>query len=217
MMGVKICGLCRPDDAAAAVAAGADYVGVILAPGMRRSQSYQAAAQIFAAAAGARRVGVFVDPQAQEVNAAISELSLSVVQLHGQESPALVASLAQSVTVWKAVRVRAPHELRDAANHYPHAAALLLDAYHPDLAGGSGARLDWAALVQDRNGLPADLQVVLAGGLTHHNVAAAIRWLAPHVVDVSSGVERVVGEKSPELMIWFVTAARAAENGSMHE
>jgi phosphoribosylanthranilate isomerase len=209
MIGVKICGLCRPADAAAAVAAGADYVGVILAPGTRRSQSGAAAAKIFAAAADLPRVGVFVDAQLPDVRAAVSALSLSVVQLHGQESPEVVAALAQSVPVWKAVRVRAPQDLLVAALRYAHAAALLLDAYHPDHAGGTGTTLDWSTLARERFELPARVQIVLAGGLTHQNVGAAIRLLAPHIVDVSSGVERCLGQKSVPLMTSFVAAARA--------
>ncbi len=210
MISIKICGLCRPLDAEAALRSGADYLGVILSPGTRRSQSSAAAAEIFAAAPGVRRVGVFVDPCMDDVVAAVCELSLSVVQLHGQEPPEMAAALSTNGEVWKAVSVRLPEDMTNAAQTYRGVSALLFDAFHPNLAGGSGTCLDWSALVQQRRALPERLRVALAGGLTHHNVAEAIRVFAPQIVDVSSGVEHTLGEKNAELMQAFVAAARYA-------
>jgi phosphoribosylanthranilate isomerase len=203
---VKICGLCRPQDAHAAAQAGADYVGVILAPGTRRTQTLAAAAEIFSAAGTARRVGVFVDPDQQDVHAAVAALSLHVVQLHGTEPPGLADELSELVPIWKAIRLRAPADLPQAAQTYPRVAALLLDAFHPQHAGGSGTRLDWSSLVDARRALPVGLPLVLAGGLRSDNVAQAIRILAPDIVDVSSGVEHALGQKSVEQMTAFVLA-----------
>jgi phosphoribosylanthranilate isomerase len=218
MIGIKICGLCRPVDAAAAVAAGADFVGVILAPATRRSQTIDTAKQIFEEAHGARRVGVFVNPELSMLRQAIRDLQLDVVQLHGEETPDIARVAGESAQVWKAVRVQTPEQIAAAASAFSGSVhALLLDAYHPALSGGSGARLDWVSLTEQRRQLPADLQVVLAGGLTPENVAEAVRALAPDVVDVSSGVEASMGEKSVERMRAFIGAARARGIGGSDE
>src|SRR5687768_17465734 len=101
MIGIKICGLCRPADAAAAVAAGADYVGVILAPATRRSQTIDTAKQIFERSTGARRVGVFVNSDLSVLRQAIRALQLDVVQLHGEETPEDARAAGESAQVWK--------------------------------------------------------------------------------------------------------------------
>jgi phosphoribosylanthranilate isomerase len=208
MIEVKICGLCRGEDAAAAVRAGADYIGVILTPGTRRSQSLGAAAQILEAGAGARRVGVFVDAGLEEMQNAIAACSLQVVQLHGQESPELVRALQDGVEVWKAVALREPADLDRAASRYAEPTTLLLDAFQAGVAGGTGTSFSWEAFTSQRHLLSAQRRVVLAGGLTPENVGQAIRLLAPNVVDTSSGVEQSLGEKSFDRMLAFVTAAR---------
>jgi phosphoribosylanthranilate isomerase len=213
MTRVKICGLCRPQDAAAAVESGADYVGVILAPQTRRSQTLSAARQIFDSAGSTRRVGVFVNPQLSEIVEAIDTLKLAVVQLHGDEPPAFVQTIDRTVEIWKAVRVRQPEEVGLAASRYSRVVqALLLDAFHPSHAGGSGAILDWSAMSTARAQLPAGLSLVLAGGLTPDNVVEAVHILKPDVVDVSSGVEQAVGEKSAERMRAFVAAVDTMES-----
>ena len=210
MIGIKICGLCRAEDAADARGAGADYVGVILAPNTARSQSISAARRILDAAAGATRVGVFVNPDLPALQEAVRELRLDVVQLHGDEPAAIAQAAGRFAQVWKAVRVRSPEDIASAAAHYSGSVqALLLDAYHPARAGGSGIALDWLSLVAQRQLLPASLPIVLAGGLTADNIAAAVRTLQPDVVDVSSGVEHTVGEKSAERVRAFVSAVRA--------
>ena len=216
MIEVKICGLCRPEDAAAAAEAGADYIGVILAPHSRRSQSLESAAAILAEGKGVRRAGVFIDPHPGEVRAAVDKLRLAVVQLHGAESPELVAALAEHVTVWKAIRVREADDVGRAARSYAGAAALLLDAYDPQLSGGSGRTLDWSGLAEQRRALPDGWPLVLAGGLTAGNVAAAIAQLDPDIVDVSSGVEEAVGRKSSEQIHAFLSAVRNGQPGK-HE
>ena len=210
MIGIKICGLCRAKDAADARDAGADYVGVILAPNTARSQTISAARRILDAAAGAERVGVFVNPDLPGLQEVVRALQLDVVQLHGDEPAVIAQAASRFVQVWKAVRVRSPEDIAAAAANYSASVqALLLDAYDPARAGGSGIVLDWLGLVSQRQLLPPSLPIVLAGGLTADNVAAAVRTLQPDVVDVSSGVEHTVGEKSAERVRAFVSAARA--------
>ena len=208
-MRVKLCGICRPADAALAAAVGADYLGVILSRGFARSREPLEAATIYAAAGTLRRAGVFVDEARATVEAAVARFGLHVIQLHGAEPPALARALRRpDVEVWKALRPRAAEELLAAALSYVGAAdALLLDGAG---AGGTGARFDWEAVAEVRARLPAELRLVVAGGLTPVNVAEAVRRLRPDVVDVSSGVEAAPGEKSPQAVRAFVAAARAA-------
>ncbi len=208
-MRVKVCGVCRPADAALAAEAGAAYIGVILSRGFRRSQAEAAAAAIYAAAGTARRAGVFVDEAGPIVEAAASRLGLQVIQLHGAEPPSLARALRRAdVEVWKALRPRDAEELLAAAQAYADAAdALLLDGTG---SGGTGTRFEWELVARVRERLPAQLRLVVAGGLTPANVAEAIERLRPDVVDVSSGVEIAPGEKSPQAVRAFVAAARGA-------
>ncbi|HEX7091459.1 MAG TPA: indole-3-glycerol phosphate synthase TrpC [Longimicrobiales bacterium] len=213
---VKICGLCRPEDARAAVEAGADYVGVVLAPGGPRSQTVASAKAIFQAAAGARRVGVFVDASTEEAASAARALGLAVLQLHGSEPPEQVAALAAAGPwqVWKAVRPRRREDVAAAVDAYGGvAAALLLDGWHPTRAGGTGTTFPWDDVAPARGLVPRGVRLVVAGGLTADNVAAAVGRLAPDVVDVSSGVESRPGVKSAERVRDFVAAARSVVPG----
>ena len=206
-MKVKICGVCRPEDARDAARLGADYVGVILARGRKRSQTLEQAARIFAAARSAQHVGVFVDPSDQEIADALLALELDVVQLHGSEPIELVRSLAAQVSVWKAITVKAPSALLDDIATYADAVeAIVLD--HG--AGGSGEAFDWTEAASLRGSFPPELRIVVAGGLTPANVAAAVQTLHPHAVDVSTGVEVSLCEKSCDLMKEFIGNAKAS-------
>jgi phosphoribosylanthranilate isomerase len=208
---VKICGICSAADAALADEAGADYVGVILAPGRTRSQN-AGAAEVILAASHAARVGVFVDPEESDVLTAIDRLRLAVVQLHGNEAPRLAERVRQTgARVWKAIAVRDAAGLQAAAQAWSGAAdGLLLDGWTPAGSGGAGVAFDWAAVASVRAELPRQLHLVVAGGLDAGNVARAIGLLAPDVVDVSSGVESAPGRKSVDRVHAFVTAARSA-------
>ena len=203
-MKVKICGICRAPDAQAADELGADYIGVILAPGRKRSQNAKKAAEIYGAVKSAERVGVFVDPTFDEVSAALRTLRLDVVQLHGNETPELAHRISASVRVWKAIAVKSPSEFMDAIAAFADVDAVVLD--HG--AGGSGEAFDWTEAASLRANFPPQLGIVVAGGLTASNVGAAIQTLQPAVVDVSSGVETSLCVKSYELMREFITNAK---------
>jgi phosphoribosylanthranilate isomerase len=210
---VKICGVCRAEDAAVAAAAGASYVGVILVPGRPRSRTTAEAAEIFAGGYDVLRVGVFVDAPLQEIAAAAGRLRLDVVQLHGSEERGLVREVAArtGARVWKAVRVRDPGDVTAAAARYVGAVdALLLDGWSPRGEGGVGAAFDAAAVAPVRAKLPLELELVVAGGLTPDSVGDVVRLLDPAVVDVSSGVEEAVGRKSAARVRAFIAAAHAA-------
>lgn len=211
MTQAKICGVCRPEDAEFARSAGADYIGVILAPGSRRSQDAMSAAAIFEAAGdGIGRVGVFVEAELPEVVAMARRLSLDIVQLHGAETAEMVKQVraAGPWRVWKAVRPRSAAELDAAIVEYDGIAdALLLDGWSGSAAGGTGARAPWTDLATSREALSGRTRLVLAGGLDASVLPQAIATLRPDVVDVSSGVEAEVGKKDPERVAAFVAAA----------
>jgi phosphoribosylanthranilate isomerase len=212
---VKICGVCRRDDAALSGEAGAAYVGVILAPGRERSLRVGEAAEVLAGAAS-KRVGVFVDAAPEEVLATAELLHLDVVQLHGAESPAVAALLGAELPahIWKAIAVRSAADILKAGDRYAGAVhGLLLDGWSPGGHGGVGAAFDWAAAAEARAQLPRTLQVIVAGGLNPDNVGAVVNLLNPDVVDVSSGVEEVLRRKSAARVREFIAAARGERRG----
>lgn len=207
----KVCGLTRRADAEAAAGAGAAYLGVVLAPGGRRSVTPRDAGVMLDGLA-ATAVGVFVDADEDALRRAAEEARLRVLQLHGDEPPALAARLRDAGwRVWKAVRVRGGDDFARAARAYAGAAdALLLDGWSPAAHGGTGTRFPWAEVAALRGALPPGLALVAAGGLTPANVAEAVRLLRPDVVDVSSGVEAAPGRKDPALVRAFAAAVRGA-------
>jgi phosphoribosylanthranilate isomerase len=216
---VKICGLCRPEDAEQAAVAGADYLGVILSPGGPRHRTAEQAAAIFEAGdevgheAGraVARAGVFVDGEPERVMDLARQLRLSVIQLHGSEPPDVTARVreAGSWQVWKAIRPRTADEfLAGVACYAGVATAVLLDGWSERAPGGTGERFPWLAVTEALATLSVRPHLVLAGGLTADNVAGAIRLMAPVVVDVSSGVEAEVGRKSVPAMRAFIAAVK---------
>jgi phosphoribosylanthranilate isomerase len=213
-VGVKICGVCRAADARLALAADADYIGVIVhGPGPRVLGAARAAG-VLDPVPTAARVGVFVDLDAAAVLDAASTLRLGVIQLHGEELPAEVARIHALATarVWKAVRPRDARDFAAAVASYRGIAdALLVDAGTAGMPGGSGARFDWSVVAAHRAELGA-LPLIVAGGLNPANVAEAVRRLAPSIVDVSSGVEEAIGRKSAAKVRDFVARARQAHD-----
>ncbi len=212
---VKICGLTRPEDAAHAAAAGATYLGVILAGGPRLLTIAQAAAVLGPERHGVRRVAVFGDQSRDEIASIVQTLALDVAQLHGDPSPDDVRHIAQQSgrAVWPVLRVEGVSLPTDAAALARAAGTLVLDAKVVGHLGGTGVALDWSGLAGDvaalRRAVP-NVQLVLAGGLRPANVAQAIRLLAPDVVDVSSGVELTPGVKDPVAVEQFVRAVHTA-------
>ena len=208
---VKICGLARESDVAAAAGAGADFAGLVLAESPRRLAPDDAARLAAGAReAGLRPVGVFVDRPVGEVARLADRIGLAGVQLHGGEPPEACVSLrAGGREVWKAIRPRSPDELERLTDRYADAAdALLVEGWSPEAAGGTGTAFPhrWLAGGGRRPGP----RIVLAGGLDPDNVARAVRTVRPDVVDVSSGVESRPGRKDPERIRAFVRAVRGA-------
>ncbi len=201
---VKICGITRLEEALAAVEAGADALGFMFYPASPRQIEPAAAAAICRALPPwVHRVGVFVDVPEAHIRELVQRCGLSALQLHGRESPAFCRRFEWPVI--KAFRVRGPESLAELTDY--DTAAWLLDSYVPGQLGGTGAGFNWDLAARAvRLGRP----VILAGGLTPANVAAAVRQVRPYGVDVSSGVERAPRVKDPELMRAFVAAVRAA-------
>lgn len=205
MTRVKICGITRVEDGLAAARHGADAVGLVFYPASPRHVSAaQAAAIARALPPFVTTVGLFVNPTVAEVEAVLGELRLDLLQFHGDEAPEFCRRFG--VPWLKAVRVKAGLDLVQYAIRYREAKGLLLDAYVEGLAGGTGRSFDW-------NLIPAELPppVVLSGGLSPANVAAAIRQVRPWAVDVSSGVEAAKGIKDAAKIAAFMEGVRSAD------
>lgn len=203
---VKICGVTTAEDAAAAVAAGADAIGVIFAPSKRQVSVAEAVTVLRKVPAGVARIGVFVDAQPQEVEAAIAACSLDAVEFSGDESPESCAGV--SVPVIKTLHVGEGFDLRAAMPPYEGAVwAFLLDTAAAGARGGTGVAFDWTGV----GVLPREMPVFVAGGLNPDNVADAVRALRPYAVDVSSGVEESPGKKDHEKVRAFISAVAEAD------
>lgn len=196
---VKICGLTRAEDVAAAVEHGASALGFVFAPSPRRLDLAQAARLTALAGNGIMRVGVFMDAGTAEVAAVLDAVPLELLQFHGRESDDYCRGFG--LPYIKAVSMRAGLA-PDAFRHFPGAAGFLLDSHAPGGRGGSGEAFDWSVQVV------CDRPLWLAGGLNPDNVAAAVRVFRPHAVDVSSGVESAPGIKDARLIKRFIEQAR---------
>jgi phosphoribosylanthranilate isomerase len=201
---VKICGVTSVGDAQAAVHAGADAVGLMLYSGSPRHITPEAAQEIAGnLPPSVIRVGVFVDPNPEDVFAAIRLCGLNLLQFHGAETPQFCQQFG--VMTMKAFRMKNAESLAALASF--SADAFLLDSHVPDKPGGTGQTFNWdLAVAAKKFGRP----IFLAGGLTPENVADAIRAAQPFAVDVSSGVEISPGRKDPEKIRAFIAAARGA-------
>lgn len=202
MTKIKICGLQEAQHVAYASELGVDYIGFVFAPSSRQVSIERAKKLREHVGKEIKVVGVFVNPSETFVQEVIREVSLDIVQLHGEEEVALSERLA--VPVWKAVSVRALDDIEQ-SKHFP-CERFVYDAPGRAYRGGSGETFDWS-LMQD-----VPNEYILAGGLHAGNVELAIQQLNPWGVDVSSGVERE-GRKDEERMREFVRAVRQMSEG----
>jgi phosphoribosylanthranilate isomerase len=205
---IKFCGLTGLDDAKRAVEAGAWALGMILWPGSPRRCPLPAAERI---ASTLRRqaelCGVFVNSPLEELVAVVDGVGLTMVQLHGDEGPAYASEVARRT----GAKVIKAHQVRGRADVVAmepfHTDFHLLDAHKDGLRGGTGETWDWGLLRERRSTVP----LILSGGLTADNVAAAVAAARPFGVDVASGTEARPGVKDPQRLRAFAAAVRAAD------
>ena len=208
---VKICGLMRNEDALIADRAGADYLGVILSRGFRRSVALEECAAIVEGTKSLK-VAVVVDEDPDGTESAAYRVGASVIQLHGNEPLDVVEELRHrgSWKLWKAVRAQSLEDVRVALDLYGSLVdGILVEGWKEGVVGGGGARVTLEP-VGLRSLIPSNCDFVLAGGLGPDTVAEAVGLFSPNVVDVSSGVERRLGEKDPDGVSAFIDRARLA-------
>ena len=202
---IKICGLTREVDVAAAIAAGADALGFVLYAASPRHVSLERACQLAARLPPfVTPVLLVVNPSPLELQQATQALPQGLLQFHGDETPQQCAAAARPYL--RAVRMGPGVDLLDCAARFKDAQALLLDA-HVEGYGGGGKVFDWSQIPP---GVP--LPVVLSGGLSPANVTAGVLRVRPWAVDVSSGVEIGKGIKDAALMRRFCQAVREADD-----
>ena len=206
---IKHCGITTLEDAQLAAEAGAWALGMIFWEGSPRRVEL-AEAQVIGAAL--RRtlniVGVFVNATLEEIDAVTQTTGLTHIQLHGDEGPSFCTEVARrtGAKLIKATRVRSRADLQAATAF--HTDFHLLDAHVEGVPGGTGATIDWE-LVRRNNRFTAPL--ILSGGLSADNVAAAIAITEPFAVDVASGTESSPGVKDPEKLIAFAAAVHSTD------
>lgn len=206
MTKIKICGLTRAADALVAAECGADFLGFIFYPPSPRCAQPQAVREIIAQVrqkgSTPACVGVFVDAGVAEILEIAGTCGLDYAQLHGHETPAQIKTLqSHGLKVIKGFRVRDAATLATLAAYHPD--VYLLDTYVKGQMGGTGHSFDWTLA---REAQATYNPILLAGGLNPGNVAQAIRAAHPWGVDVSSGIERVAGEKDHTKLRALITA-----------
>jgi phosphoribosylanthranilate isomerase len=203
---IKICGVTNARDAKTCVELGADMIGFNF---YRKSPRYVQPTIVReivdALPARTRVVGVFVDADTAEIRKLAKTAGVRCVQLHGHITPESCNELAREFRVIRALST-------DTRFKPEHAAAftecdVLIDAYHPELRGGTGQTCDWSAA---RAAMRHTRFLILSGGLDAQNVARAIAAVTPHAVDVCSGIESAPGVKDHGALEQFINAVRAA-------
>ena len=201
-MFLKVCGITRLTDALHAADQGATALGFVFWPRSPRFVTPDRAAEIIRELPGTMMtVGVFVNESIDGIRQTVARTGITAVQLHGDEPPAYADAISypllRSATIDDAGRT---------AEDWPAETTLLLDADDRERRGGTGRMVNWARAAQ----VATVRRVVLAGGLTPLNVAAAIDAVRPYGVDVSSGVEEAPGVKDLKKVTAFLASAKEA-------
>ena len=200
---IKFCGITRIDDLQEAVALGVDAVGIVFCPSSPRAVNVQqACALIDRCTPFVTCVGLFMNQDAGTINQIMQEVSIDMLQFHGEESADFCASFG--LPYLKSVAMGS-ETLSVSELDYPTASALLLDSNVLGQAGGSGKQFDWKKIPS------IEQPIILAGGLEANNVTAAIKQVRPFAVDVSSGIEKAKGIKDIKKMKEFVNSVRVAD------
>ena len=203
---IKICGVTNANDAHACVELGVDMIGFNF---YRKSPRYiepTAVRRIVdVLPAQTCAVGVFVDADPTEICKLAKSAGVRCVQLHGHTTPESCSVLAREFRVIRAFSTDARFEPEHAAA-FPHC-DVLIDAYHPELRGGTGEMCDWSAA---RAAMRYSRFLILSGGLDAQKVGRAIAAVTPNAVDVCSGIENAPGVKDHRALERFISAVRAA-------
>ncbi|GAB3098640.1 phosphoribosylanthranilate isomerase [Aestuariicella hydrocarbonica] len=203
---VKICGITSVADAQAAVAAGADAIGLVFYRNSPRAVSVAQAAEI-ARSVGpfVTVVGLFVNEGSDAVFDILQQVPLHVLQFHGDEDEDYCRQFQRPYL--KALRMKEGLDVSATMAKFTSAVGILLDAYRPGVPGGTGDTFDWQRVPGE-----SLVPVVLAGGLTPKNVGQAIAATKIYGVDVSGGVEASPGQKDTDKMMAFVRHAKAEKS-----
>ena len=199
----KICGITRVEDVHAIANAGCDAIGfVFYPPSPRHVTLEQAEILIQSVPAYVQAVGLFVNSHADEIQAILNKVPLDILQFHGDETPEQCQAIAQQVgrRWYKAIQVKPDLNVVAEIQRYQDAgaSAVLLDAWHPDLKGGTGHSFDWDTFPK------LNIPLILAGGLNPDNIEQAILTTQAYAVDVSGGVESAKGIKDQQLIERFM-------------
>ncbi len=205
---VKICGVSDDEALAAAVEGGAQYVGFNFYPPSRRFIEGAVATSLLATSASSiLSVGLFVDPSDEDIKSILKTVSLRMLQLHGDETPARVAYMKElfGLPVIKAIGIASVQDIAKAKTYEAVADMLLLDAKPAQgLKGGAGKVFDWSLI----KGVSFARPWLLAGGLDESNIGAAVAATGARILDVSSGVEDACGRKSASKIKAFLAKAK---------
>ena len=199
----KICGITRIQDIQSAVNAGADAIGFVFFPPSPRSVSTAQAKELIQhVPAYVQTVGLFVNASADEILQILKDVPLDILQFHGDETPEQCQRIAaQAGRRWyKAIQVKPGLDIQAEIQSYQDAgaSAVLLDAWHPALKGGTGHSFDWTTFPK------LNIPLILAGGLNPDNIEQAILTTQAYAVDVSGGVESAKGIKDQQLIERFM-------------
>ncbi len=200
---VKICGITRTQDIKSVVDAGADAIGFVFFPPSPRNVSVELAQELVKyVPAYVQTVGLFVNASSDEILEVLKTVSLDVIQFHGDETPEQCQKIAKLTgrRWYKAIQVKPDLDVISTIKQYQQvgASAMLLDAWHPELKGGTGHSFDWSQFPQ------LDIPLILAGGLKPENIENAIKTTRAYAVDVSGGVESAKGIKDQQLIEQFM-------------
>jgi len=196
---VKICGFTSAEQAAYAAYAGTDAIGLVFYAASPRHVSIAKAQEIVASLpAFTTVVALFVDASEAQIREVIDQVSIDVLQFHGDESAQACRLYAKPYI--KAIRMHPDVDIQTLTTEFHDARGLLLDAYHVKAKGGTGEQFDWDLIPEHCN-----LPIILAGGLGAQNVRDAIAHVKPYALDVSSGVEAAKGIKDNNKIAAFLT------------
>jgi phosphoribosylanthranilate isomerase len=220
MTKVKICGLSTPETITTAIEAGADFIGLVFYPKSSRHVELEVARYLAQSIPdNIKIVGLFVDPNDETLERTLNEVPLTMIQLHGNETPKRASEVKQKfqLPIIKALSISDSDDLEEAMIYEKIADWFLFDARPPvelqaigpnskTLPGGNGIAFDWSILTNYQSDTPW----MLAGGLTPENIAEALKITSPDAVDVSSGVESTRGVKDADKIRSFIKAVKQA-------